>query len=343
MYQIRGKSGREIWIDACRGLGMLLVLLGHNQPPFVRWIYGFHMPLFYILSGYLFKRSHTERSIREEAGILCLRYILPYPVLAAVNLLIHTLHIMYVTPDHRFPFDRLREFIKGLILVYGPGREFCFPLWFLPSIAMALMLFYLIRRCSLLWVRIAAFALSLAAAWIFFANGRDLPFALHTIPIAVIFLEAGYLLRQLHLPERAADRFAVLTFIAAASFGSAAVLFNPVERVDICLSNLGFVPLMLSGAVLLSFALMLGCCGIGKVAPAVLKPAAFIGKHTIFLLAFDIASNDLGGTILKNFASEWPWYVSFLTRCLVLIVLFLIWQLLIHLIPSERIRKLVDY
>ena len=37
---------RTLWIDACRGIAIILVLLGHNNPPFVRTIYGFHMPLF---------------------------------------------------------------------------------------------------------------------------------------------------------------------------------------------------------------------------------------------------------------------------------------------------------
>ena len=49
------------YLDAAKGLGILLVILGHiyawnpniNRKILVTWIYSFHMPLFFILSGYL--------------------------------------------------------------------------------------------------------------------------------------------------------------------------------------------------------------------------------------------------------------------------------------------------
>ncbi len=51
-------EGKRIhWIDIARGMAMDLVVIGHlglkNQ--FVQWIYSFHMPLFFILSGMTMK------------------------------------------------------------------------------------------------------------------------------------------------------------------------------------------------------------------------------------------------------------------------------------------------
>jgi fucose 4-O-acetylase-like acetyltransferase len=44
------------WLDAAKGLGILLVTLGHTDIPsqLKTYIYTFHMPLFFFLSGYLF-------------------------------------------------------------------------------------------------------------------------------------------------------------------------------------------------------------------------------------------------------------------------------------------------
>ena len=50
---------REEWIDYLRGVGIILMFIGHTSvwSPIVKWIYGFHMPLFFMLSGFLFNKQ----------------------------------------------------------------------------------------------------------------------------------------------------------------------------------------------------------------------------------------------------------------------------------------------
>lgn len=54
------------WINALKGIGIILVVLGHllaKDYPFVTpYIYMFHMPLFFFISGYLFKPDLNFRS-----------------------------------------------------------------------------------------------------------------------------------------------------------------------------------------------------------------------------------------------------------------------------------------
>lgn len=68
-------GGRDPTIDALRGLAIILVVVGHGvqysighgfaQSPVFRAIYSFHMPLFFAISGYLFK---YPVSLREALG-----------------------------------------------------------------------------------------------------------------------------------------------------------------------------------------------------------------------------------------------------------------------------------
>lgn len=46
---------RYTWIDCMKGIGIILVVLGHiYKDNFMgQWIYSFHMPLFLVLSGFL--------------------------------------------------------------------------------------------------------------------------------------------------------------------------------------------------------------------------------------------------------------------------------------------------
>jgi fucose 4-O-acetylase-like acetyltransferase len=53
------KTNRILWIDVCRGIGILLVVLGHCDPFFNKYIYGFHMPLFFLLSGWLYNKQKS--------------------------------------------------------------------------------------------------------------------------------------------------------------------------------------------------------------------------------------------------------------------------------------------
>ena len=66
---------RAEWIDACRGAGILIVVLGHCNPPFNKLIYSFHMPLFFILSGYLYK---NKKDVFLYGKRLLIRYMIVY-------------------------------------------------------------------------------------------------------------------------------------------------------------------------------------------------------------------------------------------------------------------------
>ncbi|MCC5640241.1 acyltransferase family protein [Nostoc sp. CHAB 5844] len=45
---------RVLWVDCLKGIAITLVVVGHCFDG-LRWIYWFHMPLFFMLSGYLYK------------------------------------------------------------------------------------------------------------------------------------------------------------------------------------------------------------------------------------------------------------------------------------------------
>ena len=49
-------------ISALKGVGITLMVIGHSgiNPSIGHWIYMFHMPLFFFLSGYLFKDKYFD-------------------------------------------------------------------------------------------------------------------------------------------------------------------------------------------------------------------------------------------------------------------------------------------
>lgn len=80
-------TGRKYWIDVLRALGIILVVLGHvsKEPNTVIFIYAFHMPLFFLLSGFLFNRHRYDLRtfiIRRSQKLL-----LPYAFFYLLTLL----------------------------------------------------------------------------------------------------------------------------------------------------------------------------------------------------------------------------------------------------------------
>lgn len=73
----------KYWVDWMKAAGMLLIIWGHSFPEtFTPFIYSFSVPLFFIISGYLFKRSQTF-SIFFRKNLASL--IVPYLILCLIK------------------------------------------------------------------------------------------------------------------------------------------------------------------------------------------------------------------------------------------------------------------
>ena len=99
------------WIDTAKGIGLLLVILGHLHVPYMTtWIYTFHMPLFFFLSGVVFsgsKYTFKEFLVKKIKSLVvpyfCLGFVI-YLFYVIVNLLIEDGHGLYGTNlDINFP------------------------------------------------------------------------------------------------------------------------------------------------------------------------------------------------------------------------------------------------
>ncbi|WP_129730513.1 acyltransferase family protein [Ectobacillus funiculus] len=71
---------RETWLDAAKGFAMILVVAGHayNHNDFITYIYWFHMPAFFLFSGYVSKPitqwSQMRFYIKKRAHSLLIPY-----------------------------------------------------------------------------------------------------------------------------------------------------------------------------------------------------------------------------------------------------------------------------
>lgn len=84
------EKARDITFDIAKGIGIVLVVIGHYVPAgaphwymgFVRFVYHFHMPLFFIIAGFFYDRSSREESYRSFVWGKFRRLMIPYFILS---------------------------------------------------------------------------------------------------------------------------------------------------------------------------------------------------------------------------------------------------------------------
>ena len=151
MENVSGKKNRIEWIDTARGIGIILVILGHiGFGRFNQWIYSFHLPLFVFLSGLLFNPKVPFKTlIKKRVKSL----IIPYFCFGVIIM------IEEMISYSRFDFDYFICFIRDLVI----QRRFRF-IWFITFIFVIEIGFYLLQKAikNKVALGIVVFALSAA-------------------------------------------------------------------------------------------------------------------------------------------------------------------------------------
>jgi len=175
-------SKRIEWIDTAKGIGIILVILGHSEiAPAVRYaIYAFHMPLFALLSGLTFRLPKND-GFFKYVGKEFRRLMLPFfGVLLLDNLLKVVLWELPVA-------DAVTNFVRSIWSYVEDGS--IFNLWFLIALFFAKVIFYLLEsRCSQI-----SWAIYLLLCYI----GMKIPLPLYLDKglVLTLFLYVGYLFK----------------------------------------------------------------------------------------------------------------------------------------------------
>ena len=145
---MKEKNKRLEYIDLAKGLGILLVVLGHMNliisdddeagRAVVHIIYSFHMPLFFVLTGFV--QGHLARQRAAEGKIhrispkrLFLRLMVPYFIWSAVYMI-----AQYLTD--RSDAEKLWDMAKAAVFMCGSA-----PLWFLNALFFSELIFGALR------------------------------------------------------------------------------------------------------------------------------------------------------------------------------------------------------
>lgn len=176
---MNAKDGRIEWIDVTKGIAIFLMVIGHSglPMPIHRWIWSFHMPLFFIISGILYNESKYD-NILNLAKAKFRSLVIPYLFFSVINLLLR-----YCRSFSDF-FDWLEfGWCEGLAL------------WFIPILLITEIFSNIIIRFSPKTVIFITFFIALFG-YILSICGIHLPYLIDIVPYATLFFIIGFLLKN---------------------------------------------------------------------------------------------------------------------------------------------------
>ncbi len=272
------------WIDRLRGIAFFFVVLGHVYTPesVNAFIYSFHMPLFFFISGLTLNADKLIRTPMKQIFMNNLkRLIIPYLWLNFMMFPLWVLTYKFIaTAKSSVP----RVFFG---IFYGNGNNFSTPsnaLWFLLCLFFANLLIAVILKLFKNDFSKVGTAVALLALVGYFDRDKDYIWHLNTPFTAIVFIFLGYAFMQYYKANeekfRDVCKKKYIGIIAALLFcGFVASMLN--GRMSINSNHFGkSLWLFYLGAIVGTLAITLIVLRLPKI-----TAFDFIGKNTLLYLA----------------------------------------------------------
>ena len=225
------KSKRLNFLDIAKGIAILLMIVGHvTSTGFVKdTIFSFHMPLFIIISGFLYK----EKSFKIEIKNLVIKLLIPTMIILIFVYAIKNIEYLGIS---KTIVESLKMITIGYSKEYNIDYD-CYHtgvLWFIYLIIVIKLLFLINKKISkeneyvlAMLVLIETFAGVLIGMY-----GYFLPWSIDVGLACILFYYIGYILKKYLIFEKICkDKMFLLILVIAWIYG----IFN--NSIEIAIRN----------------------------------------------------------------------------------------------------------
>lgn len=199
---------RQFW-NIVKGIGIICVVLGHVASWSVRYIYLFHLPLFYFVSGYLFdEKKYGKNPIKNIKAKFKSTYC-PYLIIYTILVLFHNVfYNLGVLESWAYTYSPKEFFINIAKVLVGSANELMgATLWFLPTIFCGIVLLGIIVYISCkiehktnavvkIITQCVMIVILTMTGYMLLKNGVVLPAKLEIVLTVLPFFWMGYFLRN---------------------------------------------------------------------------------------------------------------------------------------------------
>lgn len=344
------KQKRIKWIDIARGIAIIAVVVGHSlgkyfPGKFANFIFAFHMPIFFILSGYLYHCQSKRKLFKKTFLNLLVPYIATVTIELGLLIIYRISKLSIIAPSQT---SSIKLFLISII--YAAGGKVYLPflhqwllpvgaLWFLVAMFIATQLFNLImslsfKKYDFLFKTLIIFLLSIlgieSAKYIF------LPFSIQPALLSLVFLWFGYITKRCKLISKFTIIPTVICFIlwiVDAQFN-----FFVFENFSSTYMVLGIIMGYLSSMVVIKFSILIDRLAAKRQGLEHIKQLlVFWGANSLLILCFhliDLNSVQIWPRIV--FTSNLDYNVALVMGIIYRIIFATLFALIMPKIPILR-------
>ncbi|MBR6979896.1 MAG: acyltransferase family protein [Prevotella sp.] len=264
---------RITWIDYTKGFAILLLLLSHSMTKynlFNNWIFAFHMPIFFIICGYLVHLKYNDGfKDGQFFDLLSKRWyniFIPYFIFGTILIIFFTvLKLVSETPS-----NAISMFIN-LITMKGIASMWFLPIYFFSEF-LSISLLSLFKGKPMCYLM----AFFVGVLWLVDQSTLSWPLdLLYKIAEGTVFIYIGTIFANNELESKASVKIAVI-LLAISSF---LTIFNQKASMN----NMGIVPLYFINATIISFSIITIIRQLGE-RQGHYQLVSFYGKNSLIIV-----------------------------------------------------------
>ena len=212
-----------------KGIGITLVVIGHFQQPGHQYIFWFHMPLFFFVSGYLY---NPRKTVKEYFFHKCNTLLVPYFMFLFLLSIPDYMYMIrsYTGENNNFyrPFlsFTLKQIYGGRNL-YGWFDVF----WFVTCLFLTQQLFHSIIRLTK--KNHAPLVIIIACMYVYATVCTFFPFlrlpsfwGINSVPMALVFFFFGYLIHSKGIHLKGVSLLGTALFIAGMALSMGGIIHH---------------------------------------------------------------------------------------------------------------------
>ena len=331
------------YIDIARGFAIIFIVLGHacsyseHIDSIHKLVNSFHVALFFILSGYIFKIKENQNFIQFFKNKF-FRIMVPYFIWSFLFLIPYMLLEGNVASnlDKSTAFD-IKKSIIGIF--YGIGKDNLLkqnsPLWFLPALFSMNIIYYFIIKLQIKNKLLMLIPLTIIAYISVYYLKINLPLGLNTVLNLGLFFYIGFLLKEYNVLNKDNILFKWYTIIFLIIIGLISCFLNK-ETVSHMHYKYGYFTLTILSTLTFSFITIYISMLINKN-----KVLEYIGKNTLGILIFHkliilIFQTKLG--IITELLKNSNTVIELLISLFIVLV-----SIVFSLVITEILRKIAPY